>query len=658
MESPTSLLAAAALHTSEPRRVPRPRRPRRRRTLVALIAAAVGAVAAPAADADTSSLRLVTDGTFGVDAAAPAKLVRVSDDGSRVFFQTNEIMAGTDTDTKVDVYMRAGAAAPVHITDNPLAPDGPVDTFLSTISADGTRAYFSSIENLAATDTDVETVDAYERTPSGALVHLSDSKMGADFNDVSAYVAAVTPDARHALFVTREPLLASDTDASDDIYDYGPAGLVHVSDGPGPDASGFGITFKRVSDDGSRVYFESREKLLPADTDDSADAYLRTAAGLSLLTDTPTGPDAEQEAHLLDVTPDGTRVVFETREPLAATDTDTANDIYVRAASGALTHISDNPIGPDGALAAYYGGWSSDGSVVLLLTTEKMAASDTDTAGDGYVRQPNGTLVHVTDGPGVDQNVDANTHSISADGTRVVFQTREPLAASDTDTTADSYRRLPSGALVHLTDGPAGPDEAIDAAVLATSPDLARVVFVTRERLAGTDTDAAYDIYERLPDGKLLHLSDDPTGSDANVDAVFERMSTDVRRVYFSTDESLSAADSDTAADAYVATVVPDAVVKPRPRPQTGDTIAPQLTRLKALPRRSLVRFRLSEPADVRLVVRRRGARTRALTLHADTGVNRVRVRLRARGRYRVTAVATDSAGNRSAARRIAFRRK
>jgi hypothetical protein len=652
MESPTSLLAATAHHASPRPHVPRPRRPRRR-FAVTIAAAFALLTTASAADADTRSLSLITDGVFGTDPAIPAKLIRVSDDGSRVFFTTPEVMASTDTDSSVDAYMRSGPAPPVHLTDNPLAPDAPVDTFLSTISADGTHAYFSSKENLVATDTDVDAVDAYERTPTGALVHLSDSRMGADFNDVTAYVQAVTPDGRHVFFDTYEPLVASDTDASSDTYDYGPAGLIQVTDGPGPDAAGFSATFKRASDDGSRVYFETREKLLPADTDAAADVYLRTAAGVTLLTDTPTGPDAEQEARLLDVTPDGASVVFETREPLAATDTDTTLDVYRRAASGALTHISDNPTRPDNAVAAYYGGRSADGATVVFGTAEPMAASDTDTASDAYLRRPDGTLVHVSDGPGTDQNVDASTHAISLDGTRVVFQTSEPLAPTDTDSTADSYLRPAAGALVHLTDDPTGADEASDSAVLATSPDATRVVFATKERFAPSDTDTAYDIYERLPDGKLVHLSDDPTGPDANVDAGFERMSADARRVYFTTDESLSTADTDTVADAYVATLLPDAVARPRPRPQTGDTLAPQLTRLQALPRRSLVRFRLSEPAEVRLAVRRRGARRRVLTIPADAGGNRVRVRLRVRGRYRIAAVATDAAGNRSAPRRI-----
>jgi Tol biopolymer transport system component len=612
------------------------------------------ALAAPAASADTRSLRLLTDGTFGIDPASPAKLVRVSDDGSRVFFNTAEVMAATDTDMAVDAYMRAGSGAPVHLTDNPIAPDAPVSTFLSMISADGTRAFFSSEENLAASDTDADTVDAYERMANGALVHLSDNAMGADFDDVSAYVQGVTPDGRHVYFETREPLLASDTDASDDVYDFGPSGLVHVTDSPGPDVAGFFADFRRASDDGARVYFETAEKLIAADTDSAIDVYVRSAGGVSLVTDDPTGPDADMEAHFLDVTPDGARILFETRESLAVTDTDATSDIYEKAASGALTHITRDPSGPQDNLAAYYIGRSSDGARVAFSTQEPMAATDTDTAFDDYVRAPDGTITHLSDGPGADGNMDAGAAALSRDATGLVFMTTERLAPTDTDSALDAYLRRPGGALVHLTDDPTGADDAMDAAFLTGSDDLTRIVFATKERLARTDTDTAYDLYERLPDGALVHLSDDPTGPDADVDAVFERMSADVRRVYFTTDESLSAGDTDLVADGYVATLVPDRPATPKPRPQ-GDTIAPALTRLRASPRRSRIRFRLSEPADVRLVVRRRGARARIVTVRAAAGANTVRVRLKARGRYRVAAVATDAAGNRSAARRIRF---
>jgi hypothetical protein len=87
MESPTSLLAAAALHTSPPPRVPRPRRPRRLGLALASVVAFLAA--APAADAETRSLRLISDGPFRTDPAQRADFVAESADGSRVFFQTD-----------------------------------------------------------------------------------------------------------------------------------------------------------------------------------------------------------------------------------------------------------------------------------------------------------------------------------------------------------------------------------------------------------------------------------------------------------------------------------------------------------------------------------------------------------------------------------------
>ena len=163
----------------------------------------------------------------------------------------------------------------------------------------------------------------------------------------------------------------------------------------------------------------------------------------------------------------------------------------------------------------------------------------------------------------------------------MVFATSEALAPTDTDTTLDGYSRQPSGARPRDR-RPTGADDALEAVVLDASADLTRIVFTTKELLARTDTDTAYDVYERVPDGTLVHLSDDPTGPDANVAVVFERLSTDLRRVYFTTDESLSPADTDAVADAYVATLAPDRPATPRPRPPAADTTAPALTRLRA----------------------------------------------------------------------------
>ena len=150
--------------------------PHIRLALASLVA--VLAAAAPAAHAETRSLELLSDGPFTTDPASPAGFLYESADGSRVFFQTDEPLEGSDTDATLDAYMRTTAGALLHVTDNPFAADGPHDAYLSSISRDGTRAFFDTTEQFANTDNDGEGFDAYERTASGGLVHHSDGPGG------------------------------------------------------------------------------------------------------------------------------------------------------------------------------------------------------------------------------------------------------------------------------------------------------------------------------------------------------------------------------------------------------------------------------------------------------------------------------------------------
>jgi Ca2+-binding RTX toxin-like protein len=130
---------------------------------------------------------------------------------------------------------------------------------------------------------------------------------------------------------------------------------------------------------------------------------------------------------------------------------------------------------------------------------------------------------------------------------------------------------------------------------------------------------------------------------------------------------------------------VPGAPSNPKlPGTPAADAIAPSLSRVDlsraafraarrgaALATRSAgtaVRFTLSEPAAVTFRIRRVGPGGRTVRLRGrivaggDAGANRVvlRGRLRGRtlrpGRYRLVARAVDAAGNRSSARRVAFR--
>ena len=92
-----------------------------------------------------------------------------------------------------------------------------------------------------------------------------------------------------------------------------------------------------------------------------------------------------------------------------------------------------------------------------------------------------------------------------------------------------------------------------------------------------------------------------------------------------------------------------------------ADTQAPALTRLgvtrKVAGKRPQVRFTLSEPARVRLVLARKGGRKLRFSVAAAAGPNRFRAPRRApAGRYRLTATAVDAAGNAALPVRVRFR--
>src|SRR5262245_50552297 len=125
MESPTSFLAAAALAAE--REVPQhhavPRRSRPRRPHIAVIAVLTVlalAVFASVAAAQEPTIRLLSDGPFPTDPELPAAFAQEA--GGQVFFQTEEQLAGTDTDATIDAYARAANGSLTHLTDTPKRP--------------------------------------------------------------------------------------------------------------------------------------------------------------------------------------------------------------------------------------------------------------------------------------------------------------------------------------------------------------------------------------------------------------------------------------------------------------------------------------------------------------------------------------------------------
>src|SRR4051812_6369122 len=124
-----------------------------------------------------------------------------------------------------------------------------------------------------------------------------------------------------------------------------------------PVGTNVSVLFEGESADGSRVFVQTTEALVPEDGDSAVDVYEVVNGGApGLLSDrVQPGPDEPAgQALFRAASPDGTRVFFSTTEPLVAGDTDTASDVYERSA-GNTTLLSDRvQSGADAEQAVFF----------------------------------------------------------------------------------------------------------------------------------------------------------------------------------------------------------------------------------------------------------------------------------------------------------------
>lgn len=647
------------------------------------------ALAAPAGAATPTALDLVSDApSLAADPAIPATPRGASPDGRRVVFSTTEALLGSDTDGAfTDLYARNADGSLAHLSDG---ADGPFGLTIGQrpASADGSAAAFATTEPLLPADDTDTAADVYLAGPAG-LTLVSDPPAGPGAN-LTANFGAVSADGTKVAFETREPLLpAVDTDSDNDVYLWtSPGTLTLMSDGANaePDPVGVDVFLSGAAPDLGTIVMETEGQLTSTpDADGRTDLYAKAGAGPTLKV---TPGDGAFDAGLEDVSDDGTSVLFSTDEPLTAGDTDTARDIY-QFHSGALSLRSDGSGLGDANAPASFRDATRDHSRVAFITSEALVPGDGDAQPDGYVSGPGATLTAATDAPGAD--VDQPAGATAFAGTTLFVGASDRLDPADTDDRLDVYAVAPDGARTLVSDGE-GPDANVDASFAAASADGQRVAFTTSEALLPSDGDASTDVYVRTP-RQLIHASDGPgPGPDVNTGASNFRLSSDGRRLVFSTAEALLGADSDGVSDIYRSTLPEDPPAPPPPPPPPppgggsgppADRTAPRIT-VARLARtavtagtRPALQLTLSEPAAVTATVTqrvpgrraggtcrpggRRGTRctatvTRAtLRLKGTAGTSTLRLALQRLkpGTYRIAIVARDAAGNRSAARSL-----
>lgn len=323
-----------------------------------------------------STTKRVSQGPAGGDALdGYPTLEQVSADGSCVLFTTSEKLTGDDGDDSRDAYVRCGA------TTRKLSPgDGAFDASPELMSPDGQCLVFQTEEQLAGTDTDTQN-DIYTAC-DGSLRHDSAGPTGGG-GHFYASVDDVSSDGSCVVFSTEEALTSDDADTSTDVYRRCGATIERVSTGPGGGNAQIDAEEEYMSADGRCVLFSTAEHITPDDADASDDLFERCGETTERVSQGPAGGNGSFRPQAFALSSDGTRVVFTTDEKLTDDDDNAVTDIYEHS-NGQTTKVSpaqrsDNPYGsnPEGT--------SLDGSRVMFSRFDRLTDDDTDDTFDLYL---------------------------------------------------------------------------------------------------------------------------------------------------------------------------------------------------------------------------------------------------------------------------------
>jgi hypothetical protein len=361
-----------------------------------------------------------------------------SADGSHVFFHSFDKLSSDDTDSgRKDIYDRSGGT----VTLISSGGNGPYGAEFDGATKDGSTVFFHTQDVLAGTDTD-GSFDVYKHA-GGVTTQVSVGQINGN-GSFDAFFGGFSQDGSHAFFQTREQLTSSDTDSYLDVYERSGGTTTELSLGPNGGNGALDASFAGASADGSKVWIETRDSLVSGDTDGGCedpngnptlpctDVYERSGGSTTWIS---TGGSGSHEASFAGASDNGSHVFFHTTESLSPADTDIGLDVYDRS-GGTTTLVS---AGGSTNQYAFFGGASKDGARVFFYTDEKMLSADTDVWFDVYERYGGETTLISTGPASTSGDNIAFFDGASDDGTKVFFETDEKLTSADTDSQTDIY---------------------------------------------------------------------------------------------------------------------------------------------------------------------------------------------------------------------------
>jgi hypothetical protein len=337
----------------------------------------------------------------------------------------------------------------------------------------------------------------------------------------------------------------------------------------GNDISQMAATGSQVSADGRYVVFTSTSSnLVAGDANGQQDVFVKdTLTGtVTLVSTDSTGVQGNNSSNTPSISADGTHVAFQsTASNLVAGDTNNQQDIFVKdLATGTTTRVSTDSTGVQVNGISSIASISADGTRVAFQSNAgTLVAGDTNGTTDVFVKDlGTGTTTRVsTDSAGAQSAGTSINASISGDGTRVAFQSNASnLVTGDTNGSTDVFvKDLGTGTTTRVsTDSTGAQSTGGNSLAPSISADGTRVAFSsTASNLVAGDTNGQQDVFVKdLGTGTITRVSTDSAGAEGDGTSANSSISGDGTRVAFQSNaNNLVADDTNGSTDVFEADV-------------------------------------------------------------------------------------------------------
>ena len=419
---------------------------------------------------------------------------------------TNPTPATVTTSTTAAPPGAIGAVQRVSTSAADVQGDG--ESFGSGLSPDGTQIVFTSeASNLVPGDTNAAQ-DVFVKTlATGAIQRVSTDAASTQANDDS-YYPQWSPDGTQIAFSSRASnLVVGDTNYTSDVFvkTLASGAVQRVSvDAAGTQAI-YDSYYPQWSPDGTQIAFTSwSSNLVPGDTNGWLDVFVKTLAtgAIQRVSTDAAGTQADDDSNSPRWSPDGTRIVFSSSASnLVPGDTNDTDDVFVKTvATGAIQRVSTAAAGAQADGGSYHPQWSPDGTMIAFDSyADNLVPGDTG-AIDVFVKTlASGAVQRVsTDAAGTQANRSSSGPQWSPDGTQIAFESdASNLVTGDTNDAGDVFvKTLATGAIQRVSTAAAGTQANRSSYGPQWSPDGTRIVFSSwASNLVTGDTNDTGDVF-------------------------------------------------------------------------------------------------------------------------------------------------------------------